>query len=271
VSKLACVVAGVELLLAVSAEPALAQRYDCVIQPKSVVELGSPDQGILTKVSVERGQLVEAGQPVAELDSELQRLDVALMRLRVSGNAELESNRAKLAFRKTESGRMDKLYSRKIVSAKQRDEAEIERELAAYNVKTAEMNLDIYRTQLKQAEEKLHRRTVRSPVKGIVTEVMMSAGEYVHEQVSIMKIAELNPLHIEVFLPVALYRDVLNSRAATVDPEAPVGGRYRAEIKVVDQVFDAASETFGVRLLLDNKDYRLPAGLRCQVAFDVSG
>lgn len=54
---------------------------------------------------------------------------------------------------------------------------------------------------------------------------------------------------------------------AKVIPEAPIGGQYTAEVKIVDKVIDAASGTFGVRLELPNPNYRLPAGLKCKVIF----
>ena len=54
---------------------------------------------------------------------------------------------------------------------------------------------------------------------------------------------------------------------AEVEPEAPVGGRYRATVTVVDTLFDASSGTFGVRLSLPNPDLSLPGGLRCKVSF----
>ena len=38
-------------------------------------------------------------------------------------------------------------------------------------------------------------------------------------------------------------------------------------VTVVDQVFDAASGTIGIRLELSNPDYAIPAGLKCQVRF----
>lgn len=47
----------------------------------------------------------------------------------------------------------------------------------------------------------------------------------------------------------------------------PIGGSYQASEKVVDRVLDAASGTFGVRLVLPNPDYRLPAGIRCEARF----
>jgi hypothetical protein len=40
-----------------------------------------------------------------------------------------------------------------------------------------------------------------------------------------------------------------------------------AEVIVVDKVIDAASGTFGIRLELDNKNHRVPGGLKCTVRF----
>jgi multidrug efflux pump subunit AcrA (membrane-fusion protein) len=36
---------------------------------------------------------------------------------------------------------------------------------------------------------------------------------------------------------------------------------------VVDKVIDAASNTFGVRLELENPDYAIPGGIRCNINF----
>ena len=47
-----------------------------------------------------------------------------------------------------------------------------------------------------------------------------------------------------------------------------VPGSHRATVVVVDRVIDAASGTFGVRLLLANPDLALPAGLKCKIRFD---
>ena len=55
---------------------------------------------------------------------------------------------------------------------------------------------------------------------------------------------------------------------AEITPENPVDQKvYKAKVTIVDRVIDAASGTFGVRLELPNPKYRLPAGLKCKVAF----
>ena len=82
-----------------------------------------------------------------------------------------------------------------------------------------------------------------------------------------MKLAQLDPLRVEVFAPVTLLGKITVGMEAQVFPEKPVGGTYKATVTVADKVVDAASGTFGVRLELPNKDYVVPAGLKCRVNF----
>lgn len=72
---------------------------------------------------------------------------------------------------------------------------------------------------------------------------------------------------MEVIVPIGRFGSILEGTVAEVRPEAPVGGVYQARVVIVDEVIDAASGTFGVRLELPNPDYSLPAGLKCKVLF----
>ena len=52
-----------------------------------------------------------------------------------------------------------------------------------------------------------------------------------------------------------------------VIPEVPANARYRATVKVIDRVLDAASGTFGVRLDLPNAQHKILAGIHCKAKF----
>ena len=242
-------------------------EFDCVIEPRSVVKLGSAEEGILTEITVDRGDIVKQGDAVAKLNFELEVLAVESARLRAERDVEIRSNSARYVFRKREADRAEELYRKKIVSTKVRDEADIEKQLAAYGVAAAKMDRRMAQLELANAEERLDRRTIRSPVDGVVVEVTMSPGEFAHEQSPTMTIAQIDPLNVEVFVPVSRYRTILSRMPAEVMPEPPVGGVYLARVQVVDRVFDTASGTFGVRLELPNPDYKLPAGLKCRIRF----
>ena len=115
----------------------------------------------------------------------------------------------------------------------------------------------------------LEQRIIRSSIDGIVTQRALGPGEYVHQDSAIITVARINPLNVETFMPVSLFGRIRVGDMAMVRPDDPVGGDRPARVEVVDQVFDAASGTFGVRLSLPNPDSAVPGGLRCRVTFDI--
>lgn len=146
-------------------------------------------------------------------------------------------------------------------------QSDVERATGAVVGARAELtNKRIADLELQRAAAELAQRMVRSPLTGVVVERLMSPGEFA-KQSPILKLAQIDPLRVEVFAPVALWGTVKVGMQAAVVPEAPVDGVHIAKVTVVDRVVDAASGTFGVRLELPNANYRLPAGLKCKVRF----
>ena len=86
-------------------------------------------------------------------------------------------------------------------------------------------------------------RTIRSTIDGIVAEKKLSAGEFVNQEGYIVTLSRLDPLHVEVFLPVIYYKQVHVGMAGNVHPAPPLDNVYAATISVVDHVFDPASGT----------------------------
>jgi hypothetical protein len=83
-----------------------------------------------------------------------------------------------------------------------------------------------------------------------------------------MKLAEIDPLNVEVLLPVSVYGKIRVGQRAIVMPESPIGGQHETMVKVIDRVVDAASGMFGVQLELPNRQRAIPAGVRCKVQFN---
>jgi hypothetical protein len=83
----------------------------------------------------------------------------------------------------------------------------------------------------------------------------------------ILKIADIDVLHVEVVLPVEAYGMVKPGSQVDVAPEVAGSGKHVATVKTVDRILDAASGTFGVRLELPNKSHKLPAGVKCKALF----
>lgn len=252
--------------VAVSASPARAQTLDCLINPHLVVAVSFATDGVLDTVTVDRGDLVKEGQVLATLESSVEKATVALAAARARTESAMKSNRVRLDFGVRKFVRTDEMYKKDLVPLKDLDEAETQKILAEIGVLEARENREIAELELERARAALAQRTMRSPVTGVVTERILSPGEFVRGT-AIVKLAQIHPLRVEVIAPVMLLGKLAVGLRAEVLPEAPVGGSYPATVTVVDRVVDAASGTFGVRLELPNPGYRLPAGLKCKVRF----
>ncbi|MCH7944200.1 MAG: efflux RND transporter periplasmic adaptor subunit [Proteobacteria bacterium] len=242
-------------------------ELDCLIEPHSLVKLGSAVTGVLDSVAVDRGDVVYAGQLVARLKSGVEEATVALARARAENDVVVRSRRARLEFESDKEERTETLFKKKIVSGEQMKVATTERRLAELDVSEAEKNQALAKLELRQAVAVLDQRKIVSPVDGVVTERVLSPGEYVFEQSYVFTVAEIDSLHVEVYAPIEIFGAVRLGMKAEVRPEQPVGGTHIAKVTIVDHIIDPASGTFGVRLELPNPDRALPAGLRCKIIF----
>ena len=215
------------------------QPIDCMIEPNIMVDISSPVDGVLDTLIVDRSDEVKKGEVVATLKSDVEQVAV-----------KMSEERLKLSH--VQYKRALGLYKKRAISQTERDKLENEKELAELDLQHAEANLDL--------------RKIRSPIDGVVVKRYTSPGEFV-EADPVIKIAQLDPLKIEVVSPVSNYGKIDIGMRAEIIPDF---GGYQdliAEVVVVDKVVDAASGTFGIRLELPNKEHAIPSGLKCKVRF----
>ncbi|NVK40251.1 MAG: efflux RND transporter periplasmic adaptor subunit [Oceanospirillaceae bacterium] len=255
----------IALLLPISAASAAA--YDCVIDPSKEVRIASPVRGILDQVLVDRGEKVARNQVIATLKSSVETATVELLKLRAENSALIEVEREQVALSAKSLQRAQRLLKTNAISQQQLDELATDHRIQQRELAQVQQNQRVTEMELARARAELELRTIRSPDDGIVAERALSGGEFVNEDAHILVLVKLDPLYVETFVPVDLYRSLSAGQSAIVEPVAPFEGRYPARIKVVDSVFDAASGTVGVRLEMANPDHLLPGGLRCRVTF----
>ena len=242
-------------------------QFDCVIEPSEIVDVGSAVAGVIENIAFDRSDLVEKGQAVARLESGLEQASLELASVRSKLTTAIEIREANAGFVGRNQSRSRTLFNESAISGRDMDQLETERRLAELQVRQEKDNQRLAGLELRRAREALDRRRIRSPIDGVVVERYKSVGEYV-EDTPVMRIAQLNPLHIETIVPAEMIRDIGVGMQATVTPIIDGEAPYVAKVVRIDRVADAATGTFGVRLSLDNADYSIPSGLRCQLAFD---
>ena len=249
-----------------TANIAAGAEFPGLIEPHRVIKVGSPQAGVLATMEVDRGDYVRAGQILATLDSRVEKATMEVARIRAEMEATIDLKQANLDFFDRKKDRAERLHDRRVIAPSELDETSTNRDLAKMQLKEAQENKRLAEVEHKKAVEAVNRLTIRSPINGVVVERLLSPGEYVEDQ-PVLKLAQIDPLNVEVILPKALFLSIKVGMRAQVQPEGPLGGQYTAIVKIVDRVIDAASGTFGVRLELPNPGHRIPAGLKCKVTF----
>ncbi|PWJ20244.1 efflux RND transporter periplasmic adaptor subunit [Jannaschia seohaensis] len=261
--------AALPLFLALAATPAPAQDWhECLIAPRATVRVASAVSGVVDEVLVAPGDYVEEGQVLARLRSAVERANADIAAERAAYEAGLELGEVRLDLARRNLARLSELSRSNIASRAALEEAEAEARSAEIELDRAEFERRLAELEQARAAAILDQRVVRAPISGVVVERLLWPGEVAGDQAQVVTLAQLDPLEVRTFVPSSLWGSIAPGQEARVRPDAPVGGERAATVVSVDQVFDAASGTMGVRLQLPNPDQGLPAGLACRVAFD---
>ena len=249
---------------ATASTTAATRGLDCMIQPSQMVQIGSPVAGVIERILVDRGDMVQKGQPVVLLNSTVERAALALARERAAQQGELAATEGARDLATKELARADELHRKNFVSGTYLDKQRAELRVADGRRDEAKERRQLAARGLALAEAQLEQRTLRAPINGVVLERSMALGEYV-DQKPVLRIAAIHPLRVDVLVPAAAFGQVNLGMSGTVVPDSFDRKPLTAKVSTVDRVIDAASNTFRVRLELPNPSGSLPAGLRCKV------
>ena len=250
-------------------QPRAPLEFDGLVTPSGKVNISAAVDGLLETVAFDRGDVVEKGQLVATLKSEVEEAQVKLAKARADMEAELRRSQASLAYSSSKLLEDEKLFEKGILSEQEYEEIKTQKALDEAAVLQARENTRLAAIEHERAVAFLGERRLYSPITGVVVERFLSPGELMTRQTEtkILQLAQISPLWVELILAVAELGTVSVGMKAEVRLEQPVGGVHTATVTVVDRVIDPGSGTFGVRLELPNPDQALPAGLKCKVRF----
>ena len=222
-------------------------EYDCLIEARQSIAVRSPVEGVIESILVQRGELVKKGTLVATLSSGPERAALDLARSRATMEGELKSAEARVELARKKWERADELQKKNFISANARDEAEAEYRLATEQLRAARENRQLAELDVNRAKEVLAQRSLKSPVNGVVVEVMLRPGELMssNQKDPIMKIVEVDPLNVARPSPRLPRGAAVTSLCALGDHRA----RHHVDVELVGAL-GAGNVVLGRALLL---------------------
>ncbi len=200
--------------------------------------------GRLTEILVAAGEIVEAGDVIARMDSESERIAVDRARLA------LDDARARLE-------RINALRSSNTVTAVQHTEAELA-------VRNAEL-------ELREAELALERRDIAAPIGGAVGILPVSPGDYVTSSSEIATIDDRSEILVDFWAPERFARVLQVGMSLIVESIARPDERYEGAISAIDNRVDPESRTLHVQARIANPADTLRSGMAFRVIMTFPG
>ena len=194
--------------------------------------------GILKRVYVKEGQRVSKGQTLAVVDDGGMGQQLAQM--------QIQSDLAKTTFE-----RQERLWNQKIGSEIQFLQAK-----SAYEGQLKAMN---------SMRQQIGKATVRAPFSGTIDDIITEAGSVVAPgQTQLMRIVNLNNMHIKTDIPETYITDVVKGK--DVEVYFPVLGKtLEAKIGQTGSFINPNNRTFKVEIDVPNKDKMIKPNLTARL------
>jgi RND family efflux transporter MFP subunit len=250
-----------------AATAASAQGYveEVFTQPSETVELAAAVGGIVKIVKADEGAVVKADDVILALDDATEQLALRATTLEAESDAEEQGARATME-QSQEEARITKQLSAEGAEAQLLyQQKRMAYDVALYKYELAKKNRQKAAVDAEAAKVALERKKVRAPVAGIVTRKPKGVGEAAQPLETVAHMVVIDPLHIIIHPPARMLGTFKVGQTLTVDVLEPQLQSVNTTVRIVNPVVDPASNTFRVRLALDNPNNRISSGVRVRV------
>lgn len=214
------------------------RTYVGVVEEESSTSISFTGSGTLTRVYVEEGQAVRAGQLIAELDKTQAQNMLAAAKAQMK-----QANDALVRMKQLhDNGSLPEIKWVETQSA----------------VEQAQAALDL-------AKKNLTDCSVRTPVSGIVGKGVKEAGETVLPALPVASVLNINKVRVVVSVPEKEIADFTPKTPTVISVEALGGRTYQGGTITKGVEADGTTHTYNIKIHLQNADHRLLPGMVCQV------
>jgi RND family efflux transporter MFP subunit len=264
--------AGALLAVLLSANWVAGEEFPADARPSQDFTLSFQRSGKVAELAVKEGDTVKKGDVLARLDDGAEQAKLKQLQAQADSEIRIEAAEAQLDQKKVDLKRYEDL-------AKRGAATDVEVQHARLDVKISRLSMDLYKFQhaqdaraVDEMKLQLKKMQIVAPAGGKVEEIYRKKGEAAEALEKVLRVVNVDPLWIDVYVPVYQARKLTCSTGADdvnaqvrfdrADPNA-VGGRI---IHCSQVATGAIPRTLRIRVEVPNKQKR-PAGQRVLVSF----
>ena len=280
--------------LAVKTVAAATRRIDKAISitgslsPDESVNVSFDVAGRVSAIGTDFGRTVHKGEILAELDKQEYQfafdrskaaLAQAYARLGLSPGQETSDSTASMrqAQAQADDARSKFESAAKLVKSgdiSQERFTELEKAYrarqAAFEMTRDDMrgqlaSLDSLRADMKLAQKRLNDTVVRAPFDGAITQKLVSVGQYIKENATVLTLVKSNPLRLLADIPESEAGGIRIGTSLTFTTDAIPDKQFHAIVRQLNPALDSKSRVLTAEARLTEADSRLRPGMFVQV------
>ncbi len=234
-------------------------------QPYRISNVASPISGIIQTLEVRAGDRVAQGDCIVTLDRSVHDKKLELARIAKDSLGELQATQAELASQTTRLRRIRELAERKHATAVELLQAEEDRAVALAGVQRAQERLAQQAADYARLVAESRQFSICAPFDGVVMSFNKQLGEHTGPgDATVCTIADLDTLSIEFLVP-RHYRHNLTREQQIEVLFMVADRRVTGTVEYISPFPNGETNTYTVKVRVDNSDGELIAGERCQI------
>jgi RND family efflux transporter MFP subunit len=174
-----------------SANNLYAAEVPGITEPVSDVTLSATIGGLVSKIFLKEGAMVQKGAVLLEMDQRIDELEVERRKLIWDGKAELEAAAARVKTLKwMVDSNLELFKTTASVSKEELEKLQLDYELAVAEKKKLEAQKERERVEYEMARDSLRKRTILSPIRGTVVKIFLEEGEGFQENQPLVQVVD---------------------------------------------------------------------------------
>jgi RND family efflux transporter MFP subunit len=208
--------------------------------------------GKIVARNVEVGTVVRAGEVLARLDPEDQKLNAQ------SAQSQLAAAQSEYDQIKSELERYADLYKKEFIS-----KADYDRRVSSFNV--AQARLEQAKAQLSVTRNQTGYTALAADHAGVVTAIQAEVGQVVAAGQIVMKLARTDDKEVVISIPENRLSELGGSKDITITLWAYPAAKYRGKVREVSPSADPVTRTYAAKISVLDPDSAMKLGMTANV------
>ncbi len=237
--------------------------------------LGVKTTGTLEWLGVKEGDIVKKGQVIGRLENEDRKLNLEQARANLEltqsalKEAEAEIYDARLSFERSKA-----LLERGFISKAEYDASETRLKRAEALVSQRKAQIKLAEAQLREAEVNLEYTYIKVPFDGVVLtkdadvgDIVTPLGAAANARASVITIADLNSLHVEVDVSEQNISKIKEGQACEIELDAFPERRFRGRVLKIIPTADRTKAAIKVKIAFIDREKGMLPDMSAKVSF----